>query len=602
MLEIKHKHKNSEGFSLVEAVAGIGIFVLLVTSVLGVFGAMQRATKDSREQIVLSSLASSYLEIVKNMPYNQVGTASGNPPGILADSTTPVVRVIENREYNIYYEVTYIDDPADGTILNATDGAPNDYKQIKMSIQNITTGVTSKFITNISPKNLENQDGGALLVRIIDAQGNPVPDASVSITTTNGAPAIVLNRTSDNDGRVLEVGLPVRSDAYHIVATKPGYSTDSTYPITALNPNPVKPDGTIAAGQVTSITLAIDLLSSLDILTLDTLCQPLNNVGVNVAGAKLIGTNPNIRKFNNSYVSVAGLIDLDDIEWDTYTPTLLAGQPYVVSGTSPIQSINVLPDSHQVFTLILAPSTPNSLLIIAKDAATGAPIEGASLTVDYNNAANDRDYGTTGGSVWVQNSWTGGAGQTSLNSKNKYWTNTSTIDINTNPEGVRLSKDGSSYPASGMVESSTYDTLSSATKYTTILWAPTSQSADTSVKFQVATNNDDTTWNFKGPDGTDSTYYTVPGTTINSIHNNNRYIRYRAFLETNDDKITPVLTSININYVLSCNAPGQSFFPGLGQSNNYKVIISKPGFDDITIDNVNVNGNQLLEINLHRNN
>jgi hypothetical protein len=65
---------------------------------------------------------------------------------------------------------------------------------------------------------------------------------------------------------------------------------------------------------------------------------------------------------------VAGQIALTNIEWDTYTPTLLANQNLVDRGTSPIQKIDVLPGSSQTFTMILSPnSTANSLLVIVKN-------------------------------------------------------------------------------------------------------------------------------------------------------------------------------------------------------------------------------------------
>src|SRR3954464_8027251 len=93
---------------------------------------------------------------------------------------------------------------------------------------------------------------------------------------------------------------------HHIVVTKNGYSTDQTYPITSGNPNPTKPDPTVANGQVTQVSFFIDVLASLSIKTLDSVCQPLSGVGVNVVGAKLIGTNPNVLKYNQNFTSASG--------------------------------------------------------------------------------------------------------------------------------------------------------------------------------------------------------------------------------------------------------------------------------------------------------
>ena len=103
---------------------------------------------------------------------------------------------------------------------------------------------------------------------------------------------------------------------------------------------------------------------------------------------------------------------------------------------------------------------------------------------------------------------------------------------------------GASYYGSGNLVSSTHDTGYSA-DFGNISWTAVTP-AGTSVKFQIATNNDTATWVFKGPDGTAGTYYTSNGTTIWSGHNSDRYIKYKAFLSTTDTNITPILNDISI--------------------------------------------------------
>jgi len=71
--------------------------------------------------------------------------------------------------------------------------------------------------------------------------------------------------------------------------------------------------------------------------------------------------------------------------------------------------------------------------------------------------------------------------------------------------------------------------------------------AGTAIKFQIASNNDNTTWNFVGPDGTASTYYQSNGATIVG-HDGRRYIKYKAFLSTTNTGITPLLNSVTIQY------------------------------------------------------
>jgi len=605
MLRLNIYRKGKEGaFTIIEAVVAIVIFAILISGILGVTQILNRSVKLAREKTVVSSYAANELEIVRNLPYSQLGTVNGNPSGILPDLNNAQTLTLEGTSYKVYYEVTYIDDPADGTALAGTDTAPNDYKQVNMYIQNLTTTVVSQFISSISPKGLESlNNAGALFIKVFDSQGQPVSGASIHIENLAINPDIILDRVSDASGQWIEVGLPAYVNGYHIVVTKAGYSTDQTYPISVSNPNPTKPDATIVNGTVTQVSFAIDALSNLTVKTLDTNCAAISGIGVNIRGAKIIGTNPIVYKFNNSYTSNAsGLIALNNIEWDTYTPTLTSGQSYIIYGTSPIQTITVPPGTSLTYTMILGPQDPtkSSLLVIVKDASTGLALEGANVHLQKGGSQPQDYYAITGGSVWSQLDWSGGAGQVSFNpippnNATRYFQDDGNIDSNSAPTGLRLKKTSGDYALSGWMESSTYDT-GAASNFTTLVWQPTSQDASTTLKFQIASNNDNTTWNYKGPDGTASTYYTVSGSSISSVHDNDRYIRFKAFLSTTNNKKTPVMTSQAVNYVSGCYTPGQNVFTDLTAGNNYSLDVSLAGYQNYTVNSLNISGNQVLEV------
>lgn len=66
------------------------------------------------------------------------------------------------------------------------------------------------------------------------------------------------------------------------------------------------------------------------------------------------------------------------------------------------------------------------------------------------------------------------------------------------------------------------------------------------LKFQVAINNDNATWNYIGPDGTSNTFFEAAGTIpLNQI--SGTYIRYKAFFSGNATS-APVLSDATINY------------------------------------------------------
>jgi len=106
--------------------------------------------------------------------------------------------------------------------------------------------------------------------------------------------------------------------------------------------------------------------------------------------------------------------------------------------------------------------------------------------------------------------------------------------------------DGKGYYPSGNLTSSVYDTGYYAI-FDSISWNST-EPVGTSVMFQIATNNDGATWNFVGPDGASGTFYTTSDSDIWPGHVGYQYIRYKAYLETNDTDETPVLHDVSITY------------------------------------------------------
>lgn len=102
---------------------------------------------------------------------------------------------------------------------------------------------------------------------------------------------------------------------------------------------------------------------------------------------------------------------------------------------------------------------------------------------------------------------------------------------------------GSGYAASGTYESGSFDAgASAAFNYLTFTVA---EPASTNIRLQIAANDNNTTWNFVGPDGTAATYYDAAQTI--RLGTVGRYIRYKAFF-TGPGASTPALQDISINY------------------------------------------------------
>jgi hypothetical protein len=84
--------------------------------------------------------------------------------------------------------------------------------------------------------------------------------------------------------------------------------------------------------------------------------------------------------------------------------------------------------------------------------------------------------------------------------------------------------------------------------WTSIDWRPFIQPTDTSVKFQIATNNGGSTWNFVGPDGTEDTFFTNPHGQDIYVGQLDRFIKVRIYLISTTGSKTPTITEFSVNY------------------------------------------------------
>lgn len=572
------------GITLIETIIGIAIFAIIGSGIFSTYTGLSRLSKMSQIKVALAAVGSEYLEITRNLSYTSLGVSGGIPSGVLPANQT-VTRGI--NQFNVHYLIRSIDDPFDGTVNGSPhDSSPADYKQVTVEVSCLSCGLQSlapqKFSTYIAPKNLEsNTNNGALVIQVIDANGQPLPGANVHIANTHVSPVINFDDITNNDGLLQIVDAPPANQAYHIVVTKAGYSTDQTYdPSDLVVINPIKIDATVVAQQVTQLTFAIDKVSLLNVSSINQSCSAVPNIAFNLTGSKLIGLNPNVYKYNQNLTTGAtGTAALNNLEWDTYNLTV-NDTNYESIGFIPLLPINLAPNSSQDQKIVIHSKSPHSLLTVVKDASSQLPLSGAS--VHLTKPGYDETIITSRGYL-RQTSWKDGPGQTSFIDEEKYFSNDGHINDN-NPAGeIRLKKTGRYYDLSGTLISSTFD-AGAATNFATIGWQPGDQPAGvgaTPVKMQIATNTDNTTWNFIGPDGTANTYYTVPGQTVSSLHNGDRYLRYKVILSTENSSKTPNISDISVTYVSTCSPPGQAFFTGLSSA-TYTLQVSLDGYQTAT--------------------
>jgi prepilin-type N-terminal cleavage/methylation domain-containing protein len=571
-----HSSSLQRGFTLIELLIGIAVFSVVAWSAYSGFAAIFEALTVLRARGAAANLANEQFEILRNLPYANVGIKNGVPAGVFPREQ---VIVRDGIRFTVTTTIRNIDLPQDGTLGGSpNDTVPIDAKlaEVEISCEQCALGEPVRFSSQVSPKGVESMgNNGALFVFVVDSAGQPVVDADVLVRRVGSS--TVVQDTTDSFGMLSILGLTPGTAAYRATTTLDGYSTERTYQQGGTgNPNPIMLDATIAAGQVTNLTFVIDKLSQIDLRSVNDLCTPVSNFDFTFNGEKLIGTN--VRKYSqNLSTGSSAELYLDDMEWDTYS-ALSNDTSHMLIGTNPPQPLAVAPDISASLDLVLAARSYPALVVTVLD-GSGEPVADADVSLFVSSATTTKQ---TSRGATAQTNWSGGSGQDLVGSLTQYKTSDGQVNTTSSPGNLRLSSTSGTYALSGWLESSTFD-LGTTTDFGALNWQPATQAANLGanpVRFQVATNDTlsaTTTWSYKGPDGTSGSYYTVSGTPFHADHDSERYVRYKVFLSRSTANATPIVSDVSFSYTTDCAPPGQTYFSGTG-SGSARVTVSKEGY------------------------
>jgi len=594
---MQNKKLNKFGFTLVEVLVATAIFLLFAVGIYSSITLVFKIVYQSRVRILETALLSEELETARNLPYESVGILNGIPVGVLTHTKTITRNGIS---FDLITSVRNIDDPFDGVLGGVpNDTAPADYKLVEISAicQNCTQHEPVILNTIVAPKNLEGaSQNGALFIHVFDANGLSVVGADVHIVNTAQIPNLIVDDVTDNDGMLKVVDAPTGTLSYNITVSKNGYSSDATVVASEQNPNPLKPPANVVSQAITEISFSIDKIGSLNVSALNQSCNAIAGPTAVINGGKKLGLTPDVFKFLQSFSLGSGVYDFDNLESDTYYFSV-SGTAYDLAGSVPMLPYKLNPGASQSIYLVLRSHTTNSALIKVKDAGTGLPLSDA--VVRLSAVGYDKTLQTSLGYI-RQTDWSGGSGQVDFLDDVRYFLDDGKLS-NSSPAGdLELKKFGNVYAASGYLESSTFDVGEGIT-LRNIIWEPLTQTAQTgnsSILFQLAGSNSSTpaSWDWIGPDGTNLTYYTSTNTIIFSGLNNNRYLRYQAFLSTDDNHYTPQLSEVAITFTNECTPPGQTFFDSLS-AGAYTLDVSRSGYATNN-GQIDIDDNNEIEVNM----
>lgn len=252
------------GMTLIDTLVGTAIALVIFLAIFGLLRASAALSTLATETAAATSIAESQMEYLRSLPYDSVGTIGGIPAGAVAQQATTTE---DNVDYGVRTFIEYYDDPSDGTA--PADTIPTDYKIAKVTVTFYTSSGAhaTSLVSTLAPPGVETTtNGGTLRITAVDANGNPVSGASVTIANSSVSPSVNLTTYTDSSGTTLLPGATAGT-GYKVTVSKSGYSTAETYDMSGSNQNPNPGNLTVAKNQTTSSSFAIDLLSTLTVGT-----------------------------------------------------------------------------------------------------------------------------------------------------------------------------------------------------------------------------------------------------------------------------------------------------------------------------------------------
>jgi hypothetical protein len=219
--------RSEVGFGLVELMIASAILLLLGSPIVAVLVTSSQMGASSLTDSSADALAAAKIELVRAMPYDDIGFPDGNPPGTITSSNTLFYgpTKLNGQSISISYDITYVNDHGAKTQTYA------DYKRVVVTVTRTSDdAVLSTKTTDIAALT-GAADGGSeyLDIRrnVVDmSTGNPgLEGASVSIA--NGPSAPRTDTTDANGSVIFPLLTPDTSTTnyYDVSASLGGYST-----------------------------------------------------------------------------------------------------------------------------------------------------------------------------------------------------------------------------------------------------------------------------------------------------------------------------------------------------------------------------------------
>ncbi|MEX2055006.1 MAG: carboxypeptidase regulatory-like domain-containing protein [Candidatus Andersenbacteria bacterium] len=436
------------GFTILELLIATFIIAVVVTGLFGFFVLSLRSTQEAERRVVATALGNERAEMIRNLPYELVGTVGGIPSGNIAQEET-ITR--NGTTYTVRTDIRYIDDPFDGVaggssgggcieICHSPPGNPDsentlcvpqsalnshfahgdtngpcegqpapgpdlinaDYKQARIEVAWSSPQPVRPLllVMQISPAGVEgSESAGTLDFLVLNAAGQGVASAAVRLVNPVADPPIDVTTNTNSEGRVVLPGLPVSTESYQIIVSKTGYTSEQTYSSSAtFTPDTDHAHLSMLAGQITSKTFSIDQISVLNITTQDEEAATLPGITYILKGTKTIGVDdddlPVYLVDETEVTDSSGEFSHATLPWDAYEFDINeVATNYDIKETSSLLPLQLNPAQTVDLVVTLVPHTDISLHVSVVTPA-GVPVDNA--TVEIAQAPSFNDISVTG--------------------------------------------------------------------------------------------------------------------------------------------------------------------------------------------------------------
>ncbi len=291
------------------------IFIGVATSLAGVLTSSIAAHSVSRERTLAEQIAADQVESIRRLPYDDVGTVSGNPPGTVAASRT----VTQNGlTATVSTQISYVNDP---TPTSYATGA--NYKRVTVTVTRVRDGKQlTRVVTNIAPPARAPYGGinnAIVNVQVLDyALLTAVPGASVTIA--NG-PSPSRTDVTDSTGTVSFAALtpnPLTGPTayYDLTVSDTGY-------VTFAGDVPPEAAAHVQLAPSQTLSTAIRIFKPATIIL-----QMVNADGSPYTGTATVKVTSGLTGVTKTIVVTGGSATLTDLKGDPIVP----GVTYTVKG------------------------------------------------------------------------------------------------------------------------------------------------------------------------------------------------------------------------------------------------------------------------------